>query len=141
MAQKTKKNGTAFIAVILIAFVMIGIVVFLFFSLRPPPEPPEKVEATGLDIEAVQEAIQEVKEESEEKEKNYPVAKVLPYGGPFDGLPFLIQKPQKDGTIVIMIDEDSNFEQTQEAAENWIKSQGYNPDDYTFDFRTKSFPE
>jgi len=142
MIQNVKKNGNTYIAVALIALVLIGVVIFVLLSLRTakPPSPPTGG-GTGLSLQAVQEAKQKAQEDSATTKQNYPIAKVLPYGGPTKGASFFIPPPKQDGTIRIIINANSDFNQSKEAALNWIRSQGYNPDELKLEYKTFPFPK
>lgn len=143
MIPKIKQKGTAYIATVLIILVLIGIVVFLFFSLRPPAKPPSPpTGGTGLSLQAVQEAKQKAQQDSTAVKQNYPIADVLPYGGPAKGAPFFIVPPKLiDGTITIFINANTDFNQSKEAALNWIKYKGYNPDELKLEYKTWAFPK
>lgn len=138
--QKIKKNGQAIVGGILVIFLLIALVVFIFFLIRRPEQPPGP--PTPAEIAGIPEvSIKEIGEEIAEKEQNFPITEVLPYGGPFNNQPFFIHDPNKDGVISVDIDATANFEEVKNEVMDWIQYQGYNPDDYDFNFRTKAFPK
>ncbi|MGQ9556219.1 MAG: hypothetical protein ACUVWR_19125 [Anaerolineae bacterium] len=96
-------------------------------------------EGTGLSLEAVKEAVEKAREQAAELQEKFPLAKVLPYGGPAENQPFFIAPPRADGTITIVIDEAADIERAKELALEWIKSQGYDPKDYRFEFKVWPF--
>jgi hypothetical protein len=73
-------------------------------------------------------ALIDAQKDIQSTEQKCPVAQVLPYGGPFDGAPFAIHKPRTDGTILVEIDSTVDFETAKEAAKQWIRDQGYDPE-------------
>lgn len=96
----------------------------------PQVEPKEVMTPTPChSIDCVSpESIEELQEEMTEIEKRCPITKILPYGGPFYEEPFFIDPPTKEGIIWISTDKDTNQEETREAALDWIRGQGYDPD-------------
>jgi hypothetical protein len=142
MAQKIIQKGTSYIAIALIALVLIGVVIFILLSLRTAKTPsPPTGGGTGLSLQAVQEAAQKAQQDSAVVKQNYPIANVLPYGGPTRGASFFIPPPKQDGTVRIIINANSDFNQSKEAAINWIKSQGYNPDELKLEYKSWAFPK
>jgi len=99
----------------------------------PEPGP----EFTGL----TQEALEEAREQAQETAREFPIAQILPYGGPPDGEPFAIYSPTSEGKIVIIIDSAVDFEEVKGEALDWIWSQGYNPADYDIEFSTRPFSQ
>ena len=102
---------------------------------REDPSLSLQSEFTGLS----EEALEEAREEILDTEKGFPIADILPYGGPFHGEPFAIHNPGIDGTILIEIDAAVNFEEAKSQALGWISSQDFNPDDYNIHFRVRPF--
>ena len=85
-------------------------------------------------------AIQDARDEIQRTEQMCPVAKVLPYGGPFDGVPFFIHRPRPDRTILVEIDSTVDFEAAKEAALQWIQDQGYDPKNLGCDLQFRVAP-
>jgi hypothetical protein len=88
-------------------------------------------------------ALIDAQKEIQSTEQKCPVAQVLPYGGPFDGAPFFIHRPRADGTILVEIDTTIDFDAAKEAAKQWIRDQGYDPDNLgcKIIFRASNFSE
>ena len=135
--SKNMQKGQAFVGGILFAILLIGVVVFIFFMIKRPPSEEYKADigGTGLSLSEVKKATEEIKS----TEDKFPVAQVLPYGGPFDGTPFAIHKPRADGTILVEIDSTVDFEAAKTAALQWIQDQGYDTNKYNFTFKSSSF--
>jgi hypothetical protein len=134
---RNKQKGQAIMGGILLLVLLIGITIFIFYMIKRPSGggPASEAEDTGLSIETLQEAAAEI----ESVEQKFPVAQVLPYGGPFDHAPFAIHTPRTDGTILVEIDSTVDFEAAKEAALQWIRDQGYDFSQYNFTFESSSF--
>jgi len=85
----------------------------------------------------------ELAESSREIEQRCPIARLLPYGGPFDNERFAIYPPSvPEFTILIEIDEAADEQEAKEAALDWIRAQGYDPENLGCEivFRVRPFP-
>jgi hypothetical protein len=136
---RTKQKGQAIMGGILLLVLLIGITIFIFYMIKRPSGggPVSEAEETGLSIDAIQKAAADI----QATDQKFPVAQVLPYGGPFDGALFFIHTPLTDGTILVDIDSNSavGFDTTKELALQWIRDQGYDPGQYNFTFRSRTF--
>jgi len=84
-------------------------------------------------------AIQKAAADIQATAQKFPIANVLPYGGPFDNTPFAIHTPRADGTILVEIDSTVDFDAAKEAAFQWVRDQGYDAAQYSFTFKSSSF--
>jgi|GEM_PF-3260206 len=136
---KIKKEGQAALGGVLMLVLLIGIVILIFSLIQrpeePPVPPPPATDFTGLPDAALEAA----EAEAEDREQNFPIVQVLPYGGPFDGEPFAIYPPTNEGRMFIFIDSAVDFEEIKGTALDWINDQGYNPADYDIQFKTRQF--
>jgi len=138
-SQKSKKNGQAALGGILMIVLLIALVVFIFFLIRRPEGPPTPPPVASVGIPS--EFAEQFKAELTETAENYPLAQVLPYGGPPDNQPFAIYPPTKDGTILVEVDEGTDENEVKMQVRDWIQAQGYDLEGYNFVFKKRAFPK
>jgi len=117
-------------------------------EIYPSPQPEAKPAVTPAASTALvgipPEFAEQFKAEMAEVARKCPITNILPYGGLPDNEPFAIYPPTSpDEIILIEIDAAVDFQQARDAALDWIRSQGYDPENLGCEiaYRIRAFPK